>query len=1025
MDLRVASFVGGCLLFSTLAACSVTPPGASDGDTKGGTPGPSRAGACDPQSPEEGCPCSSPGAVAACGAIHQVVDERVLCSMGSARCLEDGTWSSCESERIVVREAPSLRTAGLGAPGPCADPCTPSCTTTVDTPSGLDVPSGLNTDAGVLTITPTPPPANTCTRIAITPSVAPATDVVVTSMTTLATKTFTSTLIPNGCNPSAPSALWYTDKFDVAQMDPNAAGKLTVVVPIAGPVNVGATLGAFTASVTANIKVDVEERGTQNPPPASASFTQFPDETSSTPTDTRLEPLYPYNGTLFPMGLPAPLVQWRNGAQAATSVVVTLRYPATGTPIFSVSQLVSESMTAPVPLRSAQPRHQIPQNVWFAFEQTIHRNRVTGGDTGRIEIRRRVGSTTYRAKTIDVRIAPGQLKGRIYYNSYGTALVQNYNGAKQTTGGAFPGGAFGAATLMIPPGATSPTVAAGFNGSSGCFVCHSASADGTTLITGDPSHNSTRYTFPGTPPNGGISYGTKALNFGGINPSSTRVFTSSGMADADSVSRLLTIGGAVVSGNNAPPNLRAAYPTFSTNGSQVAFTYRSGNAQPLSNLSVGSGTSLSMMSFDGNRTFSSFRNLVTPAGGPAVWPAFLPAGQNGVVYQVETRTTPNGGLGYTRHDIEGSTYLGATGELWWVTTGTTPVATRLHQANGYNASGTTGVLPVDPPNGHAGVGGTMGPAGAGFYEQRYNYEPSVLPQVIGGYSWVMFTSRRAYGNVATINPYASDPRFDNISIDPTTKKLWMTAVSGSPTPGTDPSAPAFYFPGQELIAGNSRAVFSLEACHPSAASSYVATDASLCDTDLDCCDATTSPATAACVLDPPPLANPPRKHCIKMTAGSCRATGESCLSTSNCCNAAGGEVCAAGVCTEPPGYYTPQTFTREYTAGCLPGYAVRWGHFDWQSRTPGDSKIEFFAQQGDGVTYSPAVPVKFATAAGANVLPPFWATGGTKVSTALGTPKGTQMKKLKITMSFLPSSNRALAPALIDWRQSIECVAVE
>lgn len=1008
-----------------LAGCSTGRPEASDLDTSGAAASPSGGESCADGVPREGCPCTSAGTTAACGAIKEVVDDRLLCAMGTMRCLEGGAWGACESERIVVREAPSIRTAGLGTPGPCADPCTPNCTTTLDTPSGLVLPSGLNADAGGLTITPTPPPANTCTGLTISPSTAPATDIVVTSMSTLATKTFTSALVPLGCNPTAPPALWYTDKFDVAQMDANAPGKLTVAVPIAGPVSVSAALGSYTASVTARITVAVDEKGTENPPPASASFAQFPAELVSDATDSKLELLYPYTGTVFPMGLPPPLVQWRNGAQAATSVVVTLRYPATGTPIFRVSQLVSESMTAPVPLRSAQPRYPIPEDIWFAFEQTIHRNRASGGDTGRIEIRRRVGSTTYKAKSIDVRIAPGQLKGRIYYNSYGTALVQNYSGAKQSTGGAFPGGSFGAATLVIPPGGTTPTVAAGFNGSSGCFVCHSASADGTTVITGNPSSISTRYTFPGTPPNGGISYGTKALNFGGINPSSTRVFTSSGMADADSVSRLLSIDGAVVSGNNAPSKLQAAYPTFSTDGSLVAFTYRGGNASPLSNVAVGSGTALSMMSFDGNKTFSNFRNLVTPSGGPAVWPAFLPAGQNGVVYEVETRTTPNGGLGFTRHDIEGSTYSGATGELWWVSTGATPVATRLHRANGYDATGTTGVLPVDPTNGHAGFGGTNGPAGAGFYEQRYNYEPSVLPQVIGGYSWVMFTSRRAYGNVATINPYASDPRFDNISIDPTPKKLWMSAVSASPTPGTDPSAPAFYFPGQELIAGNSRAVFSLEACHPAAASSAVATDASLCDTDLDCCGATSTPATSACVLDPPPLASPPRKHCITMAAGACRQTGESCLTTSNCCNAAGGQVCAAGVCTEPPGYYTPQVYTREYTAACLPGYAVRWGHFDWQSRTPGDSSIEFSAQQGDGTTFAPATPVKFATAKGADVVAPYWATGGTKVSAALGQPKGGHQRKLRITMSFLPSSNKSQAPTLIDWRQSIECVPVE
>ena len=30
-----------------------------------------------------------------------------------------------------------------------------------------------------------------------------------------------------------------------------------------------------------------------------------------------------------------------------------------------------------------------------------------------------------------------------------------------------------------------------------------------------------------------------------------------------------------------------------------------------------------------------------------------------------------------------------------------------------------------------------------------------------------------------------------------------------------------------------------------------------------------------------------------------------------------------------------QTFTRDYDARCLPGYNVRWGLFEWQSKTPG------------------------------------------------------------------------------------------
>ncbi len=981
------------------------------------------SGGCNEANPEVGCACKTEGADAECGSVHQVVDSKVVCSIGRTTCAS-GKWGECKPERIITKSLSSIHLAGYGDASACADPCTPGCTTTTDTPPGIALPPGLTSDAGNgITISPVPPPPNTCTGLTVSPSSAPATDIVVTSTSVLATKTFVSTLQPVGCNPAAPAALWYTDKFDVAQMDPNVPGKLTVAVPIAGPVSVSAALGSYSATVAANITVAVQESGSVNPPPGGAAFTQFPAELPADSVDTKLEIVYPYNDTVLPLGLAAPLLQWRNTSQPATGgVVVTLQYPATGTPIFSISSLVSESMLAPVPLRTAQPRYPFPQSQWQAFEQTVHRNRATLGDTGRILVRRRVGTTTYKAKSIDIHIAPGQLKGKVYYNSYGTALVNNYTGAKQTTGGAFPGGAFGAATLVIPPGGTAPTVAAGYNGTGGCFVCHSASADGATLITSNSAYVAQKYTFPGTAPNGGVGYGNAGkLIWSGINPTSTRIFSSAGADNGDTTSHLFDVAGNLVAGNNAPATLKGAFPAWSPNGAKVAFTFRGGSASPLS-ATTGDGKSLAMMAFDGNKTFSSFQNLVTPSAGLTVYPSFLPTSENGVVYQLETRTSLDGGFGYTRHDCECSTYAGATGELWWVTAGATPVAARLNKLNGYDAAGTGGILPVDPANGHAGVDGTMGPAGAGFYEQRYNYEPTVLPQTIGGYSWVLFTSRRAYGNVATINPYASDPRFDNISIDPTTKKLWVSAMSTGAAGGTDPSAPAFYLPGQELIAGNSRAIFALEACHPAAVGAPTA--ANLCDSDLDCCNA---PGTAACVLDPPPLGSPPVKHCVSAAAGSCRAVGASCLTTSNCCNAVSGGVCAAGVCTDPPAYYTDQSFTRDYTSACLPGFVVRWGLFDWQSKTPGDSKIKFSAQtSADGVTWTPATPVLFGTASGADILAPSWGTSGVTVSSALGTPKGSSSAtKLRVTMALQATTDRGRAPTLVNWRQSIECIPAE
>ena len=1002
-----------------LFACSSANPGA---EVSGNTGAQNIGASCNASNPTVGCPCTTPGDSAECGHTQQLVDGNAVCSIGHTACV-DGTWGACTAERVIVKAISTVSFANYGTAGACADPCTTYCSTTVDTPAGIAAPTGLVTDAG-LTLAPIAQPANTCTSIQISPSTTPTSNIVITSLTTPTTKTYASALVPSGCNPSAPTPLYYTDKFDVAQMSSDTPGKLTIPVPIAGPITVSVALGKFTSSVVSNVTVAVAELGTSvNPPPSSATLAQFPTELATDPVDTKLETLYPYTGTVLPLGLPAPLLQWRNNATPADGgVMVTLRYPSTGTPVFQVDELVSENMLAPVPLRTAQPRYPFPQATWFAFEQTIHRNRATSGDTGRILIRRRIAGTTYASKFIDVRMAPGQLKGRIYYNSYGTALVKNYSGAKQSTGGAFASGSFGAATLVIPAGATAPTVAAGFDGSNGCYVCHSASADGTTLITGDPNHLSVKYTFPGTAPNGGTAYGTSKLSFAAINPGATRIFSGSGAADGDTSSKLYNIAGAAIT-TNVPTTLQGTYPSFATDGSAVAFTYRGGNAAPLSTLTT-SGNTLSMMTFDGNATFSNFRNLVTPTV-PAVWASFLPAGEGGIVYELETRTTPDGGFGLTRHDCECSTYSGATGEIWWVSTGTTATATRLHQANGWNAAGTVGAVPVTPTTGHAGVGGTIGPAGSAFYEQVYNYEPSVLPQVIGGYSWVMFTSRRAYGNVATINPYASDPRYDDISIDPTPKKLWMSAVSASPTAGTDPSAPAFYFPGQELIAGNSRAVFALDACHPAVASSGVATTANTCDTILDCCGGSASPATSACVLDPPPLANPPVKHCLVSSGNACNATGSSCLTTSNCCNAVSGDVCSNGTCTASPSYYTPQTFTRDYTSNCTPDTLTVWGLFDWQSRTPSDSSVTFSAQQGDGTTFTPTTPVKFATAKGADIVSPSWGTSGTKVSNALGTAGGSPGHVLRITMGFLPSTDKGQAPTLVDWRQSFQCVPAE
>ena len=298
-----------------------------------------------------------------------------------------------------------------------------------------------------------------------------------------------------------------------------------------------------------------------NPPPAGVTF-HIPTETASDATDSNLTIL---SRTPTPSSRSGSSRRCSSGRTRAWprrgGVVVTLQYPATGTPLFKVSHLVSEGMTAPVPLRTAKPRYPIRSRFGSRSSRrstATARRTATWPDLGPAprrhpDVQGQVDRRSLRA---------GQLEG-----THRLQLVRN--GARrqlhwrQANERRVPGGNFGAATLMIPPGATTPTVAAGFDGSGGCIVCHSASADGATLVSAmDAGYIAKKFTFPGTAPNGGVSLGSSAMVFGAINPTSTRMYSSAGAFSGDMNSRLFDINGAVVSSNNAPPSLKAGYPSF-------------------------------------------------------------------------------------------------------------------------------------------------------------------------------------------------------------------------------------------------------------------------------------------------------------------------------------------------------------------------------------------------------------------------------------------------------------------------------
>jgi hypothetical protein len=193
-------------------------------------------------------------------------------------------------------------------------------------------------------------------------------------------------------------------------------------------------------------------------------------------------------------------------------------------------------------------------------------------------------------------------------------------------------------------------------------------------------------------------------------------------------------------------------------------------------------------------------------------------------------------------------------------------AHRLDQLNGYGPDGAVAL-----PDNSGGMA-----THAAVQDATLNYEPTVNPIASGGYAWVVFTSRRMYGNVAQIPPWTSDPRVYPWRDQVTDKKLWVAAVDLNATPGTDPSHPAFYLPGQELHAGNSRGYWSGDVC---------LADGQSCQTGDQCCGGYCQGGDGGLVCS--------------SQKPMCAALYDKCATDSDCCTSQVGIHCVNMLCAAP------------------------------------------------------------------------------------------------------------------------------
>jgi hypothetical protein len=510
--------------------------------------------------------------------------------------------------------------------------------------------------------------------------------------------------------------------------------------------------------------------------------------------------LYPYNNTVFPGGILAPVLQW---AQTGTPTGVYIHLHST---LFDYKGCFAGSSPTNI---------QVPTTPW----ETAWVQSQGKADPISVELATSTGGTIASSTTSWI-FAKGSLAGDVYYNTYGSKLVP---GQMNVSNGA---------VMVIPKGASQPKAvlytAAGASPFGPCVSCHSLSANGSMLVA-------QQHFYPNTDPlNGKGSMSFNLTTTPAPNPTTPLASTLNDDWGLSAVfpdgTFLLTAGEPEntsgnpifpgVPGDN--PGMIGPKPSVFYNTSTAAMTTPSGLDTPYAMMPVFSpdgkhlvynndqgidagaieGHTLAVADFDGVTTFSNVKQIFSDPTYYPGWPFFTPDDK-----QVIFSLGDNNNFA-TEVPPANLTLNHAQLYIVDVASGTSH---RLDTVEGYNADGST-YLPFPSR------------------DEKLDFYPTVNSIATGGYFWVYFTSRRAYGNVyqGSAPPSATaayDPN-GGVESDVGTKSIWAAAIDIGAAPGTDPSHPAFYMPGQEIGSGNIRAFPALAPC---------AANGLTCETGLDCC----------------------------------------------------------------------------------------------------------------------------------------------------------------------------------------------
>jgi hypothetical protein len=514
--------------------------------------------------------------------------------------------------------------------------------------------------------------------------------------------------------------------------------------------------------------------------------------------------LYPYEGTVFPRGMGAPLLMW-DGAATATAAYVHIK------------SMAFEYRGCLKPTAAGQL--ELPHEVWVqAGERTFGKT-----DPYTLELALWSGGNATGPLTLHFNIAQATIKGSIYYNSYESKL----NTAAPMGGFGF-GGPSGGIVLRIPQGGQAEVFA-----SMGCIGCHSVSADGSNLIAQLVPGNGQGYELvAGGGANPPATVAGPRAAYGAMYPDGSAYLAMGGQIDV--ARSLMTQGqgalteatvydtttGQAIASKGIP--VGSLMPMFSPDGTLLAFN----------DYAIGMAAGLAVMKYDvKTHTASDYKMLMKDSGKtrPA-WPFILPDNDAVIFLRTESMNFSGDSVG-----------LG--GQMGGAFGGAMPAAAAGPASDLYIADRATGMVTLlakamgfDKPE-NAVANTTYLPFGVD--DLHRNYYPTVSPVAAGGYFWVFFDSYRHYGNLGKL------------------RQLWGAAIEiqadGSYV--TDVSHPPFYLPGQELGTGNHRAFASLDPCKK---------DGDKCSSGIDCCGGRCYlPDSDAEFVEPIGSCTPPKDECAK------------------------------------------------------------------------------------------------------------------------------------------------------------------